>query len=417
MQHSSGPCAPDPPAPLSNAFPPLPTFANKGTSSIDGNALGVEKHPRRNSDGGYASGGSSSSHASSVYPASEVPEGATPDDFQEGARFSPRRVGTAPNAWKARSAGRAFASPAHTSSTRTKLMDQDDHPAHVCRGYSDSRKTPNLDASYSLPRQPYASIDGPPTSIPVQVKTIPATTPAAPRQMLAGFPDNNPDDPELVEQVPCFDFPTSPSEFRAFADDTPVPNMGEMSPHISLSSMSSELATPIESVGSPSPKPGRRVSSRPRRGPARLLAPHLDKLHVSESVAASLPERRKPRPKAKNQAAYYTSNNWMDCHPSNDPPPPPPPTRSSGQMTLADIAKRSKPKQTRPRPVEVNSKKSGRVLKMQPRRDALEPQFEDEWSSFGGEVSRGGQGGAVVQDDGWGGAGVYTASQDRFGGW
>jgi len=159
IQHTSGPCDPGPLAAQSDSFPPLLTFASDGSSGEKGKALGVEPNLRRSSDKGYASDGSTASLAESVYPPSEVPDGATPDDFQQSARFSSPLVGIMPNAWKARSAARALATSAHISTYYNSK--QHGHPANENRGFpSGSHTTRNLDASHALPHQPFAVVDG-----------------------------------------------------------------------------------------------------------------------------------------------------------------------------------------------------------------------------------------------------------------
>ena len=358
---------------------------------------------------------SSAGSGSPTYPPSEVPDGATPDELQRGARLILPPALNAPSVWKAR------------PTIHPPLTKRNDHPAYQTREPNPQTNIRRVPAASRPPhnvlgrnpkRQVSSSsvIAGAKRSLNLSDRSH-AKLPLVPQHILASFPDDQFDHSDLVEQVPCFDFPENPSEYCAYDyndDKSPALTSDTNPPRVvpavtTPSASSTELATPTTSATPSSPMSLSRLTS-----PSPITESSARrKIVPTNDCTSGLPQQ----PDSRARAAYEENGhayNWMEFHPSNDPPPPLTPPRLS--MTLADIARRGKPKELKSGPKQARGKKSSAIVVTQPVADLMQPRFEEDWVTFGGVATRGGQGGAKVLSDGWEGVGVYTSGQ-RFGGW
>jgi hypothetical protein len=200
----------------------------------------------------------------------------------------------------------------------------------------------------------------------------------------------------MVEQLPSFAFPTSLRKFSPFAREV---ELGEKR---------------RQDVNVPGTIGG--AASLAVAGPDDDTADSYSTLRSSPTRSAGSGDEMQDD--LKPRLLYYPpQDKYMVYHPSMDPPPPPP-AQPSGPLTLSKITKRQQMIKSKAKVSKLGKrapKPSGRIIQVQPH---LEPNFDEEWTSFGGETATRGQGGLATKVvDPWGATASDGLGQPRFGGW
>lgn len=270
-----------------------------------------------------------------------------------------------------------------------------------------------------------------------------------------------------MDSIPCFEMPTSPSKFTAFAPGNaaaPGHANPEISPSQAITTRLDDSDVEDESQGGDvyGATMGDLIDLDDTESVVSSLYP-VSSTNLSASTYTTLSttptsssedDLVTPEPECSNDQPFFrveptysrpftpawsrppsrvdapldphAMTNWMSFHPVNDPlPPPPPRVQTDGKITLAEIAKRKKTKSGGTSALRSNRQNSKRgnntnnTTKVLP----LEPKF-DEWQSAETEPTSRGRGGVTAPSgDDWGPRGFYayqsgpSAVGQKYGGW